>query len=435
MEIIVVGLNHEVAPVEVREKLALPEPSLREALISLAQKAGHGDGPLAEGAILSTCNRVELYGLAMDSQEGWNELVGFLGSTCQIPFQDFENYLYLYSGEEAAAHLFSVAAGINSMVIGENEVLGQVREAYRLASAEKAIGPILSRLFRKALRVGKRARTETGISRNASSVSSIAVELAKSIFGDLSTCRVLIIGAGEMSEQALRRLMASDVGEVLVINRTRSKAESLARECGGRVIDFDRIGLALWQADIVISSTAAPDAVIHVQEMRDALYMRRNRPLFIIDIAVPRDVEPEVGKLENVYLYDIDDLEHLVQANIDMRRKEIPKVEAIVAEELREFSAWYQALDVVPTISDLRQHADQIRQAELNKALRRLGSLDQRQQEVVKALAIGLVNKLLHNPTVRLKDHANGRRGYQYAEALRELFGLDAPEGKSGKEV
>lgn len=434
MEIIAIGLNHQVAPVEVRERLALSGSKLQEALIALAQEAGQGDGPLAEGVILSTCNRVELYGLAKDSREGWEELVCFLGARCRVPPQDFESCLYRYGGEEAVTHLFSVAAGIDSMVIGENEILGQVREAYRLASAEKAIGPILSRLFRKAITVGKRARTETAISRNAASVSSVAVELAKKIFGDLSTCRALIIGAGEMSEQALRNLVTSDVGQVLVINRTRRKAEALAQECGGRVMGFERIAQALWQADIVISSTAAPHAVIHLSEVKEAMRMRRNRPLFIIDIAVPRDVEPEVGRLDGVYLYDIDNLEEVVRVNLEERRKEIPKVKAIVTQEMKEFLAWWRTLDVMPTIIDLRRHVDKICQAELQKALRRLGPMNDQQREVVKALAIGLTKKILHNPTVRLKEHANGRHGYRYAEALRELFGLDTAEGKSGKE-
>lgn len=433
MNILAIGLNHKTASVEVRERLAFSGSRLRQALSALAQCRARQDGTLREGAILSTCNRTEIYALAEDAVGGREYLVRFLSERQGLPPAEFESHLYTCENEKAVAHLFSVAAGIDSMIVGENEILGQVREAYSLASASKAIGPVLARLFRKSITVGKRARTETTIGRDAISISYAAVELAKKIFEDLGNCRALVVGAGETSELTLKNLMENGIGEINVINRTRRKAEVIARRCGGRVLGFGRIAQALCSADIVISSTAAPHPVIRAQAVEQAMALRQQRPLLLVDIAVPRDVEPEVGRIDNVYLYDIDDLEKVVETNLKRRRREIPKVRAIIHREQTDFMAWFTALEVLPTITSLRGRAEQIRLAELQKALRRLGPLPEQQRTIVEALSLGIVNKLLHPPIVNLKERANGQEGHLYAMVIRELFALEDAESQDSQ--
>jgi glutamyl-tRNA reductase len=429
VEIVVIGLNHHLAPVDVRASLAPLANSLPESLAALAEKSRLCDCSVLESVIICTCNRVEIYSVVSDCASGFDELSSFLGGKCEVPGQELEGYLYRYEGPAAVNHLFSVAAGLDSMVVGENEILGQVREAYHLATEERAANSILSELFRRAISAGKRARTETAISRNAASVSSVAVELARKAFDDLSACQALVIGTGEMGKQSLRNLVVSGVRRVMVSNRTRQTAVPLAEEFNGQVIDFQDIPLALGEADIVISSTASPRPIIHTPQVKEAMQTRPDRPLFIIDIAMPPDVEPEVRQVEGVFLYTMDDLQLVLEANLAKRREEIPKVQAIVAEEARKFLTWYQVLDVVPTIVDLRRYADDICQAELQKAMRRLGSLDEREREIVKALAVGVVNKLVHGPIVCLKERAQEQRAYQYTEILRELFNLNGCKG------
>jgi glutamyl-tRNA reductase len=430
VNILAIGLNHKTAPVEVRERLAFTGSRLRQALSALAECRAGQDGVLREGVILSTCNRTEIYALAEDAVRGHQYLLRFLSERQGLPAAEFESHLYAFQDEKAVAHLFSVAAGIDSMIVGENEILGQVREAYSLASASKAIGPVLARLFRKSITVGKRARTETTIGRDAISISYAAVELAKKIFEDLGSCQALVVGAGETSELTLKHLMESGIGEVSVINRTRSKAEAIARQCGGRVLGAGRIVQALCSVDIVISSTAAPHPVIRAQAVEQAMALRQQRPILLVDIAVPRDVEPEVGRIENVYLYDIDDLEKVVEANLERRRREIPKVRAIIHKEQADFMAWFRALEVLPTITSLKGRAEEIRLAELQKALRRLGPLTEQQRAIVEALSLGIVNKLLHPPIVNLKGRANGQDARLYAMAIRELFALKDAESQ-----
>jgi len=430
VNILAIGLNHKTAPVEVRERLAFTGSHLRQSLSALAECHAHQDGALREGVILSTCNRTEIYALAEDAAKGREYLVRFLSDQQGLPPDQFQSHLYAYENEEAVDHLFSVAAGIDSMIVGENEILGQVREAYTLASASKAIGPVLARLFRKSITVGKRARTETTIGHNAISISYAAVELAKKILGDLGGCRALVVGAGETSELTLKHLIDNGIGEVNVINRTRRKAEVIARQCGGQVLGFGHIAQALCSADIVISSTTAPHPVIRAQAVEQAMTLRQQHPLLLVDIAVPRDVEPEVGSIDNVYLYDIDDLEKVVETNLKRRRREIPKVEAIIHREQTDFMAWFRTLEMLPTITSLRGRAEEVRLAELEKALRRLGPLSEQQRTIVEALSLGIVNKLLHPPIINLKGRANGQGGHLYAMVLRELFALE--DGKSG---
>ena len=433
MNILAVGVNHRTAPVEVREKLAFSGGHLHEALASLAERHTNNDPSCQEAVLLSTCNRTELYALVEDIHAGREALMRFLADHGKLPIAELEGHVSVHDNQEAVVHLFRVAAGTESMIVGEHEVLGQVREAYHLASACKAAGPLLGKLFRKSISVGKRARTETAISRNAVSVSYAAVELARNVFGDLTDCRALVVGAGETSEQTLKNLVDNGVTEVTIINRTRHRAEAIASWCNGRVLAFDRVAQALWHADIVISSTSAPHPVIRRDAVERAMRWRGYRPLLLIDIAVPRDVDPAVSQIENVHLYDIDDLERVAEANHQRRRREIPKVEAIVQEELADFWAWFQSLYVLPTITDLREWAHDIRQSELEQALRRLPSLTERQQAIVETLSQRIVNKLLHVPTVNLKERANGHDGHLYALALRQLFALEGGNGKNGR--
>ncbi len=432
MHIVAVGLNHRMAPVEIRERLAFTDLSLEKALLEFVPN-GNGRQQIpdahhpsvAEGTILSTCNRMEIYALAKDVKSGCEAIQRFISDFHQLPQQEFNDYLYAHSDGEAAAHLFAVASGIDSMIVGEPQILGQVRDAFEEAAAQGAAGRVLSALFRQAISVGKRARTETAISQKAVSVSYAAVELAKKIFGDLGSRQVLLIGAGEMSELTAKNLVDNGAEGIIVANRTYQRAAGLAERFGGRAIGLDRIDRALWTADIVVSSTGAPDFIVGPEMVREAMWMRRNRPLFIIDIAVPRDIDPAVQRLDNVYLYDIDDLQSVVEANIRERQKEVVQVEAIIQEELAKFMAWFRSLDVVPTITHLRQQTEEIRRAELAKAMRRLGGLSEREKNIVTAMSIGIVNKILHQPIVCLKRHANGQNGYLLTEAMCELFGLD----------
>ncbi len=425
MQILQIGLSHRTAPVEIREKLALAEAALPAALTTLCPSNGDGPGYALEGAILSTCNRLEVYAVVDCPDRGQEALRDYLARVSGAPRSLFDAHLQIHRGEEAVAHLCEVACGLDSLVLGESQIQGQVAQAYQVALAHGAAGPVTNALFRTALRAGKRARTETAINEHATSISHVAVELASQIFDDLGRRRALLIGAGEMAELAAKNLVDNGVGGLLVVNRSAGRAAALARQFGGEALGWDRLTQALCQADIVISSTAAPHAILHPEAVSAAMHLRRHRPLFIIDIALPRDVEPAVGQLSNVFLYDIDDLQQVVEANLAQRRREIPHVQDIIREEVADFVAWVRARDVVPTIVDLRQRVEQIRETELEWALQKLDGLSDQERGVVLSFSRRLVNKILHQPTVRLKAHASGREAYRYAEAVRELFGIE----------
>lgn len=436
MHIVVVGMNHVTAPVEVRECLAFNSSALKWALNCLKPGDGSSPGYCMEGVILSTCNRLEVYGLVEDPDSGRQSLCNFLADLHRISYEEFAPYLYTYYDNEAVLHLLSVAAGLDSMILGEAQVLGQVTQAYEAALSEGTAGPVMSNLFRRAIRAGKRARNETTIGHNAASVSYAAVQLAKKIFGDLQSRLVLVVGAGEMGELTAKTLMDNGAQGLIVANRTYDRAVQLAQQWNGQAFKFDQLAEALCQADIVITATDAPHAIIHAGMVHKALAMREGRPLFFIDIAVPRDVESAVRHIPNVHYYDVDDLQAVIATNIEERRREIPKVEAIMAEEAGQFAAWLKSLDVVPTIAGLREFAEGIRQAELEKALRRLNGISERERNIVCALSVGIVNKLLHEPTVRLRQHANGHSGFYYSQAIRELFGLDGSgQGLDGLDI
>jgi glutamyl-tRNA reductase len=437
MQIIQVGLDHKTAPVEIREQLAFSETQTPTALNLLC--SCNGSGPSAgaayalEGAILSTCNRTEIYAVVTDAQCGQQKIKDYLSLVSGVPREVLAPYLQLRQGQEAGAHLCQVACGLDSMILGEPQIQGQVVAAYQLAMTHHSAGAVLNALFRAALHSGKRARTETAISKHATSISHAAVELASQIFDDLAQKCILLIGAGEMAELAAKNLVDNGVANLLVVNRSPERAASLAQKFGGETIKWERLTQALCQADIVISSTAAPQAILTRENVATAMHVRRNRPLFLIDIAVPRDIEPAVGELSNAFVYDIDDLQQVVQANLEQRQREIPRVQAIVEDEMNAFMAWFRALDVVPTIVDLRQHAERVRQAELERAMRQLEHLSDQEQKVIATLSRRIINKILHQPTTRLKQHANDSQAYPYVAAIRDLFELSAecaPEEK-----
>ena len=434
MQIIQVGLNHKTAPVEIREQLALSEADLPFALKVLSSENDCGPYRVLEGAILSTCNRLEVYAAVEDAERDRQKVQDHLSRFSGVSREILNGCLQFSQGEEAAVHLCEVACGLDSMALGESQIQGQVAEAHELAMIHGVAGTVINSLFRTAVHTGKRARAETAINEHATSISHAAVELSSQIFQDLSEKRALLIGAGEMAELAAKNLVDNGVGGILVVNRSPGRAASLAQQLEGEALDWHRLTQALWHADIVISSTAAPHAILTRETVATAMHMRRNRPLFIIDIAVPRDVEPSVGGLTNVFLHDIDDLQQVVDANLEQRRREIPRVHAIIQAEVSDFMAWFRALDVVPTIVDLRQQAERIREAELERALRRLDHLSEQERNVILALSRRIVNKMLHEPTIRLKARANGREAHHYAEMVRDLFGLDSEEaGMDGK--
>ncbi len=429
MHLIAIGLDHHNTPVELRENLAFPPEKREQALRRLAGYNGtDGTRMFAEAVIVSTCNRVEIYVLARDVEQGYESLVHFLADFHDVAATGIKPHLYALEGHDAAAHLCAVAAGTKSLIIGEPQIQGQVKEAFEAAHDIGTAGPVLSALCRAALRSGKRARTETAISQHAVSVSHAAVELARKIFDNLSPLHVLLVGSGEMSRLAAKTLLEQGAHDLTVVNRSLEHAQEMAAPFNGCALSFDEFEESLKHSDIVITSTAAPEPIMRADLVRAAMKARQHRPLFIIDIAVPRDVDPAVGRLENVFLFDIDNLKDVMEANLEQRRKELGKVATAVEEETQQFMHWLSTLAVSPTIADLHHRAEEIRRAEVDKALRRMGTLSNRERNIVESLSKGIVNKLLHRPTVRLKAEATNGNGVVYSATLRELFGLAGEE-------
>ena len=424
MEIVLVGVSHATAPVCLRERLAINSAHLDDALARVRQTNGHGERALHEAVILSTCNRLEIYAVASDAAAGQEAVISFLSVFRDLPADDFRGSLYCHDGASAVRHLMRVASGLESMIVGEPQVLGQVTAAYRAALAQRSVGPVLNTLFQRAIRAGKRAHTETNIGQYAVSVPSVAAALAERVTGGLQGKVVLVMGAGEMGELAARTLMTRGATAIIVANRTYDRALMLARQLGGEAMTFERQLEALARADIVITTTDAPHVILTTDKVRAALTGRHDRPLVIVDIAVPRDTDPAVSEIPGVSLYDIDDLQGVASENLEARQREMPRVEAIVDEETRDFLCWFHTLSVVPTIADLRTWAESVKDAELERALRRLGHLGDHDREVVRSLAHGLVNKLLHTPTVQLKQRAIAGDGHLYAGVVRDLFDL-----------
>ena len=428
MRLILVGTSHHRAPVELREQLFVSAAENRELVGRLA-------GDDAEAAVLSTCNRTELYVVHPEEEAAQARAFAQLTALAGLSESEIAPSLYTVVDEAAALHLFRVAAGLDSLIPGEAQILGQVRGAYELAQEGGTAGPVLHRVFRQALRVGRRVRTETAIGENPASISSAAAELAERVFGGLEGRRILVLGAGKMSDLATVNLISRGVESVFVANRSVARAERVARRFGGRAVGLDAVEEELEHADVVIASTSSPAYVLSAEQVERAMRKRRGRPIFFVDIAVPRDVDPAVNDIEGCYLYDIDDLARVVDESVAGRREESVRAEAIVVEEASRFREWQLSLDVVPAIASLRALAESIREAELARAESRLGSLSPSQRRAVESLTAQIVNKLLHLPTVRMKEAAVAADGAAYADAIRHLFALedaDSP-GKPGK--
>ncbi len=415
-DITLVGLNHRTAAVDVRERFALTCHTDPE---TWALPVG---GAVHEALILSTCNRVEL--LAMGSGDVRDQMLRAWGQACRVSPQDIEPYVYTYHNEDAVRHLFSVASSLDSMVLGEPQILGQLKAAYRKATESRATGIILNHLLHKAFSVAKRVRTETSVASSAVSISYAAVELARRIFGTMTGHKALLIGAGEMAELAATHLVQNGISEILVANRTLSRAEELARYYHGRAVSFTDFPKALTEVDIVITSTGSTEPIIRARDLKSVLKVRRNRPMFFIDIAVPRDVDPDVNTLDNIYLYDIDDLREVVEENRASRRSEAVKAEAIVEEETAAFSSWLDMLDVQPAIKQLVHSSQAMIADEVARTMRRLGSSDPNVRLALEAMGQALSKKFLHAPISYLKEGDSTSHSRRIL-TIKQVFNLD----------
>jgi glutamyl-tRNA reductase len=424
---VVTGLNHRTASVATREKLVFPVNRLAEAFSQLKVKPG-----INGCVILSTCNRVELYAAVEDVATGVEQIETFISEYCHLPRAELTGYLYTYTGLSAVEHLFRVAAGLDSMVLGETEILGQVRDAYRWATQFEATNSLLNTCWQQAITVGKKVRTVTRIDQHAVSVSYVAVELAKQVFGYLTGLTTLVIGAGEMSVLAAKYLVASGVSTVLVSNRSYDRAVTLAGEIGGRAVRFTDLHRCLETADIVISCTAAPHYLLYPAEVARVMTARAGRPLCLIDIAVPRDIDSRVGNLPGVTLYDIDDLQQVVLQHLEQKEKAALQAQAIIAAEVENFRQWLNTLTVVPTIVALKARANHIKEMELQRAFNRLAPLGSREKKVISSLASSIVNQLLHDPIMNLKQCGDQLQGRVYCEVMERLFGLNVDNTASG---
>lgn len=414
MALIVAGVSHATAPIEVREKLAFrPQEALREL-------GRFRDGRiLREGVMLSTCNRTEIYGV----EESDDALPHITAALTQRLGDDASSFMYVRRDKNAAAHLFGVAAGLESMILGEAQIQGQVKEAWEQCRAES--GPILNRMFQSALLAGARAREETGIGRGAASVSSAAVQLAKKIFGGLRGRRAMILGAGEMAEIALECLLDEGVRVAIVANRTYERAQTLAQRHGATAMHYDECWESLKDVDVLLCSTASQIPVVTVARVTDSIAARGDRPLCVLDIALPRDVDSAVGDLENVYLYDLDDLRAAAAANLERREEDVPAARQIIALEAEKYWEWVAGLAAVPVMRSFREEMDKVRSTELAATLRRIGPLSAEQAEMIEHFSKSLMNKFLHEPSIRLKAAAANGRGLGVVDAARYLFALE----------
>ncbi|MFI5394517.1 MAG: glutamyl-tRNA reductase [Candidatus Binatia bacterium] len=421
-EVLIVGVNHRKAPVEVRERLTFSDGLLEEGLRELVTLR-----PVDEGVIVSTCNRVEVVIATKDGDTAVEALTGFLASGERIAREQLSEHLSVYRGREAVRHLFRVAASLDSMVIGEPQILGQLKDSYTHAASAGSAGTVLHRCFHKSFSVAKRVRTETGVASKAVSVSSAAVELASKIFDRLEDKTALLLGAGTMSELAARHLLAHGVRNLVVANRTFDRAIELAREFHGTPVPFDDFPRYLEMADVVIGSTAADGYVLTPARVEEVLRARNYRPMFLIDMSVPRNFDPDINDIDNVYLYDIDDLGGVAQVNRGERTHEAEKAEAIVEAEVDAFWKWLRSLDAVPTIVALRDKMEAIRKRELEKTLPTLRDLSPREREAVEAMTAAIVNKILHAPVTHLKQHDREHEAF-YVAAARLLFDVEEPD-------
>lgn len=419
MSVVAIGLSHRSTPLSVLERTTISTETLPKLLGDAV-----GRSHISEAVILSTCNRTEVYAYAERFHGAYADVRDLLADSSGLPPEAFADHLYAHYGTDAVAHLFGVAAGIRSAVVGETEILGQVRQAWDLARDEGAASTALNRLFRQALVVGKRARTETGISQSITSASQAAVALACDQLSGIEKCRVLVLGAGEMAEGTARALATAGVERVEVANRTDERAEQVAERVGARALPMVDFGAALARADLLLTSTGASEPVITVDDVEVVSAARSGKPLLIVDVAVPRDVAPDVGNLEGVTLLDMEDIRRFVARGLDSRQGEVSGVESIVSEEVDRFQDETSVRGVAPLLSAFFDNAETIRSGELDRFRAKLAALEPDQREVVEALTKGIVAKMLHQPTVELKDAAGTARGDRLSEALRALYDL-----------
>lgn len=420
LDIVLLGLNHKTAPVELRENLAFSKDETSAALKALQESPA-----LSEAILISTCNRVELLMATEDKPNAMDAVKLLLADFKKLPVTDFENALYIHDGDDAVRHIFRVASSLDSMVVGEPQILGQIKEAYQTATINKTSGVLLNKLLHRTFFVAKRVRNETGIGDHAVSISYAAIELGRKIFGTLEGKKVLLIGAGEMAELAVEHLIRNRTGDIIVANRTFERGVKLANKFKGKAVRFEEIADCLQRVDIIISSTGSPDYIVTRDQVKGVMHSRRNRPLFFIDIAVPRDIDPEINRLTNSYIYDIDDLKGVIDNNIESRNKEAIKGERIVDEAVIRFRQWYDNMDVVPTIVALRDKMDNIARSEVKKTLQTLNHLSDYDCQAINRMTNAMINKILHDPTLLLKRNRSHGDKSVYLDITRQLFKLD----------
>ena len=423
MPILLYGMNHVSAPIDVRERAAFPADELSGAMKRLSKT-----DPFSEGLILSTCNRTEVLVNARREEAG-EALRRFVACERHMSEEDLERHCYLHAGQDAVRHIFRVAASLDSMVVGEAQILGQVKEAYATAQRAGSLGAVLDALMKRSFSIAKKVRTETSIARHPVSIAHAAAGLARDIFGDLKDNSVLILGAGKMGRLAAQHLIGQGVSSVVVVNRSYRNGVTLARELGGRAAPFDRLFEEMQQADVVVASTSAPNYIVRYEDALRISRARRGRPLFFIDIALPRDIDPRVNEIGNVYIYDIDDLQGVVRRNLDERQHEADHAETMVARETEAYLGWLRTLEVTPMIVDLRQRLHDMGKYELNRFRHKLGSLSEDQVKVLEDLTGALINKVLHGPISALKRTAADGGDAGRIEFLRQVFGLNRPDG------
>jgi glutamyl-tRNA reductase len=420
MKLWITGLNHRTAPVSVRERLAFTPTELEQALAELKARPG-----VVEGMILSTCNRVEVAVTADDNTDVQGSIESFLSEAKRLDRAGLQPHLYGYAGRDAIRHIFRVAASLDSMVVGEPQILGQLKSAYSLAKDHGTVNGLLDTVITRAFGVAKRVRTETDIGVSAVSISYAAVELAREIFGSLKQQKVMLIGAGKMSELAARHLLRSGVQQILVTNRTESRAKDLAALVRGTIVPYELYPSRLKDVDIVITSSGAPDFLIRKPEMKEIIHARRNRPMFLIDIAVPRNIAPDVNEVDNVFLYDIDDLQRVVDENLKGRMDQAAEADKIVSEEVERLEGWMRTRHVGPVIASLQEHLEHIRQGEIERVRGKLGALTPQQEQAIEMLTRGIVNKIAHGPISQIRKQAAADNGTGVVDAIRNIFRLE----------
>ncbi len=420
MHFIIIGVSHKTAPVDIRERVGIPQERIEEFLTMLVQNE-----EIQECMIISTCNRVEVCLVVRHSQKALEVVKKILSQKSGIDTGELESYLYTKEGREAVAHLFRVTASLDSMIVGEPQIAGQIKDAYSSAVASQTTGAFLNKAVHRALHVGKKIRTETGISQHPVSISYAAVLLAEKIFGDLQETRVLLLGAGEMGALAAKHLAERQVGEIWISNRTGEKAAHVAESLGATMIPFETIVQKLHQVDILIASTGASDVILHKESVQEAMRQRKNKPMFFIDIAVPRNIDPTINQIENVYLFDIDHLNGIVEANLKEREKEAKKAEAIIGGEVEAFLEYVHQTNLSPTIQQLSKKFDLIRKNELEKYLSKHPKLSDGEKDAFEGCTRAIVKKILHEPIILMKTEETQEGGTKYSEILKKLFKLE----------